>query len=221
MRYGVILAAGSGKRFGKEKQLENLKGIPLYRYSVEHFLKSGMFEKVFLVVSEEKKDRFFIESQKVQIVFGGRERSDSVKNVLNKIRKSYSVEAGDFIFIHDAARPLIHKEYLKALDDTLKTFPAATLGYKVTDALKTGNEAGRIEGEVNREKIWAVTTPQGFHLKTLIELYMKAGEPVYDETALFSRAGYAVKIVESGRMNLKITYPEDWEIAEKLMETIF
>lgn len=215
MNFGIILAAGAGKRFGSEKQLKMISNIPLYQYSVDIFCQAQLFDEIILVCSAGKSQDFKV--LPVSLVEGGKERHESVLNALKYLGQKYSLSDQDRVLIHDSARPLIQGKYISQVLQALNEYPAATLGYKITDALKHADEKGMIQNDVDRKNLWAVTTPQGFHLKKLIGLYQKTIDSLYDETRLFTENNLPVKIIEAGRHNLKVTYPEDFEAAKKLL----
>lgn len=213
MTCAVLLAAGSGNRFGEKKQYKLMKNKALYLYSLECFQSSGLFDEIVLVVPSEDKEKMQNKHPDLIVLSGGGERSDSVQNALKQLKGKFT----QYVLIHDTARPLVKKEYLEKLIKALDEYPAVSLGYKISDAIKKADEKGMVHSELDRNGIWAVTTPQGYDFKELTKLYNLNPSPRYDESSLFLEAGQKVKILEMGRFNLKVTYPEDWKAAEKLL----
>jgi len=216
MLYGIILAAGKGSRFGEEKQSVLLNGLPLYQHSVNTFLSCPEFKQIYLICPPGKLKNF--QHPGINVLEGGQERKDSVQIALRAIQETSACPAKDHVIIHDSARPLVKPSQLKLLANALTHYPAATLGYKITDALKKADEEQKAFLDLDRQNIWAVTTPQGFDLQKLVELYAKYQDPLYDETHLFIRENLPVKIVDTGRYNIKVTYPEDLKVAQLLLQ---
>ncbi len=187
-------------------------------------MKSKNFSRILLVVPE-KQEPFYkeilqnypCEEKNIQIIHGGKERFQSVKNALHFLENNMEITENEKVLIHDTARPLLKEEYLIQILKELGKFEAVTLGYKITDALKKASASGIIEKNVDRDFLWAVTTPQGFKLKKLIDLYHAQSQFLYDETSLFTLNNFSAKIIDQGRYNIKVTYPLDLEIVTKLI----
>ncbi|WP_448583353.1 2-C-methyl-D-erythritol 4-phosphate cytidylyltransferase [Thermocrinis sp.] len=211
MRKGVILLAGGrGKRFGFKKQYLELKGKPLYMHSLEKVI--DLFEEVILVLPEEDVEKVKVPG-KVKKVCGGEERQDSVFEGL------LSAEA-DVVVIHDCARPFASRELFLKVSE-LGKFEGKICAVPVRDTLKQVSE-GMVIKTVDRTNLWHSQTPQGFLRKVLLECYFRArAEGFYatDDAMLLERYGYRVGIVMGEITNLKITYPEDLELA-KLLEVL-
>lgn len=219
MTLGILLAGGKGTRFGLEKQNLPLQGKPLWLHSLIKFQQAGFFSQIYIVIPPGQQSSYEELALKHQtgplnLVPGGSERHHSVQNALNAAQDL--LLPGNQVFIHDTARPLFRMETLFLLRDALDSYPAATLGYPVTDALKRADEKGIIQSEIQRTHAWAVTTPQAFHAHTLYALFQNAPGFAFDETYLFTQQNLPVKIIAAGRYNLKVTYPEDFEVAERL-----
>lgn len=224
MNYAVLLCAGRGSRFGEKKQLKKLLSIPLFEYSLKVFYNSNLIDRIVLVISEEdasffqgylKQKKF---TDKVSFVLGGAERFDSVLNALSYIHKNHAITDNCKVLIHDSARPFLKHNYIKEILEHLKDFPAVSLGYKISDALKLADNNKLILEDIDRKNLWALTTPQGFMLKKLLNYYETKPEFIYDESSIFLDKNENVKIIEEGRYNIKVTYPEDFDIAATLME---
>lgn len=226
MNYGIVLAAGKGTRFGKEKQLLLLKKKPLFYYSLKTFLNSSfIYQCVFVVPQGQgnyyqsllKKHFKKLEQKKMILCEGGKTRQESVKKGIHALLLKTLFYEQDKVFIHDAARPFITSNALEVVLKELQTYPAVTLGSPLADALKKAHANGEVLEECNRDNVWAVSTPQGFCANKLFSLLQENLTAFYDETALFTQKGFKVKIVLCPFFNLKITYPWDWELAQKLL----
>lgn len=149
----------------------------------------------------------------VRTVLGGDERQRSVRNGLSLVDT-------DHVVVHDAARPFATPELLRSLLGALDEADGAVLAVPVADTLKEVRD-GRVIRTVERSSLWAVQTPQAFHTEVLKTVHDKArvdGFDGTDDAQLVERYGGTMRIVEGSRDNLKLTYPEDWRVAEAMVE---
>ena len=229
MGVGVVLcAAGKGKRMqlGYNKQFLELADKHLFIHTLEVFVHSPLIGPIILVIAEEEEEKVvgLLEqyglSQKVtQLVYGGNERQDSVYNGL--LALSRLEKAPEYVLIHDAARPFVKREEIKRLVDALHSYAAATLAVPVTDTVKRANEEGIVEETLKRSELWAIQTPQGFSLSSILrahELAKKEGYLGTDDCALMERLGQEVKLVLGSYDNIKLTTPEDIAFAQFLLQ---
>ncbi|MFI4933716.1 MAG: bifunctional 2-C-methyl-D-erythritol 4-phosphate cytidylyltransferase/2-C-methyl-D-erythritol 2,4-cyclodiphosphate synthase, partial [Caulobacterales bacterium] len=145
---------------------------------------------------------------------GGESRSASVKNGLA------ALTAGDeeIVLVHDAARPLLTAAAIERLLGALETAPAAILALPLADTLKRDDGAGAIAETPSRAHLWRAQTPQGFRLGALKAAFAAwpEGEEPTDEAMVVERAGGAVALVAGDPALAKLTYPEDFAMAERL-----
>ena len=229
----IVPAAGMGKRFGPgtKKPFQNLSAKPLIVWSLEALESVNEIEEIIPVLMKEDMEygqRVFEEYglRKVKMIApGGKERQDSVYNGLRLIDDKKSI-----VLIHDGVRPLIEKELVERGITELRTsretsakkgegFDGVVLGVPVKDTIKE-LEAGFIRKTLKRESLWAIQTPQIFPLKKILDAYEKAAKEDFystDDSALLERYGGKVKVVAGSYRNIKITTPEDLEIAEFLL----
>jgi 2-C-methyl-D-erythritol 4-phosphate cytidylyltransferase / 2-C-methyl-D-erythritol 2,4-cyclodiphosphate synthase len=207
----VIAAAGHGERFGgpTPKQYRLLGGQPLLRHAVEKFLKTDGVKSVRVVISAEHEHLYKDAVEGLALaapVIGADTRKGSVYNALKSMN---DIAPDDTVLIHDAARPFVPdlEELLAAMNDN----DAATLALPVSDTLRRGDEI------VNRDDLWALQTPQAFKYETLKKAHETAKGDFTDDTGLVSALGLPVKMVMGSKTNLKMTVPEDFEIAERLL----
>lgn len=229
----IVPAAGMGKRFGPgtKKPFQNLSAKPLIVWSLEALESVNEIEEIIPVLMKEDMEygqRVFEEYglRKVKMIApGGKERQDSVYNGLRLIDDKKSI-----VLIHDGVRPLIEKELVRKGIMELRTsretspkkgesFDGVVLGVPVKDTIKE-LEAGFIRKTLKRESLWAIQTPQIFPLRKILDAYEKAAKEDFystDDSALLERYGGKVKVVAGSYRNIKITTPEDLEIAEFLL----
>lgn len=211
----VIVAAGSGTRMkaGKNKVFLELLGKTVLEHTVSAFERCSLIDEIIVVTNEaEEAERVLAGYKKLAAITpGGSVRGESVKNGLAKA-------TGDFVCIHDGARALILKEDIENAVNAAIEFGAAALGVKCKDTLKLADESGFIKGTVDREFLYNIQTPQVFRLSEIIEAYEKTNESFTDDCALFEECGKKVKIVEGSYDNIKLTTPEDVDLAIKILE---
>ena len=216
----IIVGAGSGKRFGSFKQVEVVHGKAIYRHSLDTFISTGIFARIFLVVHNELFDTVKTEIDNkrysnVIICEGGKTRSESVYKAFKKIKNKKSK-----IFIHDAARPLISSEVLMSLNAFSKNKKIAVLGKKINDTVRSiKNNCS--EFTVDRTHLWTSETPQVFDYKILkdsYDLHLENINEFTDEAAMTENAGHEVQMFESEQLNTKLTNRADLKIISKAME---
>ena len=146
-----------------------------------------------------------------QIVCGGARRQDSVYNGLKAVGQEI-----DIVLVHDGVRPLVTPQILQCCAETASRTGAAIAAVPVKDTIKEANDKTVIR-TLNRNRLWAVQTPQGFKKDILIKAMEQAKQDSFtgtDEASLVERVNIPVTIVEGSYENIKITTPEDLLIAE-------
>ena len=215
--YAILLAAGSGQRMeaGENKVLLKLGGHTVVYNAMSALEKSGVFEKVILVVKEGEQKAVEHQLSGISIpynmVTGGKERQDSVKNALDALPTD-----AETVAIHDAARCLAAPWLIRNCVDSAAKYGSGVAGRKVYDTVKT-TENGCITGTVDREKLILIETPQAFSVPLIKDAYEKAyADGFYgtDDSMLLERLGKTVKLVLSEDVNIKLTKPDDMGYAE-------
>jgi 2-C-methyl-D-erythritol 4-phosphate cytidylyltransferase/2-C-methyl-D-erythritol 2,4-cyclodiphosphate synthase len=214
----VVVAAGSGTRAGpgEAKQWRTLAGRPIVRWSVEALLAAGADEVIVVVApgAEAFAEEALAALPRWRAVAGGETRSRSVRNGLA------AISGGDerLVLVHDAARPLLTIEATQRLLTALETASAAILALPLADTLKREGETPVIIDTPSRAGLWRAQTPQGFRLGTLRSAFAAwpVGEEPTDEAMVVERAGGAVALVPGDPALAKLTYPEDFAMAERL-----
>ena len=212
----VIVAAGSGLRAGPgaPKAWRLLGGRPILRWSVEAFLRAGAQDLVLVVAADrisevatalEGLDRW-------QAVSGGATRSASVQAGLAAIRRP----DGQPVLVHDAARPFVTPDHVSALLAALIDADGAVPALPVADTLKRGE--GLVVATVEREGLHRVQTPQAFRLGFLRQAYLgyPPGRVATDDAGVAEHAGGRVALTPGDPLLMKLTYPEDFAMAEVL-----
>ena len=221
----IVLAAGSGRRMGGDipKQYMELSGKPVIYYSLKVF-QDNVVDDIVLVVSDEYIEycrKEIVErygfSKVTDIISGGRERYDSVRNGLEVC------ESADYVLIHDGARPLITGDMVKRSIATLEEETGCSVAVKAKDTIKISDENDYGVDTPDRRYVWQVQTPQSFHRRELVAAYEKlaaSGDTaITDDTMIMERyGGVKIKLIDGSYANIKITTPEDLALAEVLLE---
>jgi 2-C-methyl-D-erythritol 4-phosphate cytidylyltransferase len=222
MNVAIIVAAGSGTRFGSivPKQFHEILGKPLLIHTLERFEFCAAIDEIVLVLSAEEIENFrdIAEKYKLKklsvIVSGGETRAASVLNGLNSIAS----EAAEIVAVHDGARPLVTIEEIALTIETARDAGAACLVAPVTDTIKEIAD-GKIVGTIDRAKLRRALTPQCFRYEILRRAFTEneISETVTDECSLVEKLGYEIAAVEGSAKNVKVTTPEDFILAETLL----
>ncbi len=208
--YFVILAAGKSKRFGKNflKQFFKYKNKEIIDHSVEKSLKSKLFKKIIIVSNNARHLKKKKYPKLVNIIKGGKERSDSSLNALKFIKK-YKPKN---VYIHDAARPNFSVKLLKSISKNLKKNMAVVPIISSRDSIKY-----KVKNEVfnlNRKNSLLTQTPQAFNFKELYKLAIKEKSKINDEATLFLNQNLKIKFIPGENLNNKITYLDDTKISK-------
>ncbi len=148
----------------------------------------------------------------------GNTRATTVFNGLHHLL-AQGARAHDWVLVHDAARCLVTSEQINALIDACQNDAVGgLLALPLPDTLKSGN-AGRVAATVPRADKWLAHTPQMFRIGALVDALTKAGDQVTDESSAMELVGYAPKLVPSSAQNFKITYPEDFALAQAVLQS--
>ena len=217
----IVLAAGQGKRMNSkvQKQFLLIKEKPVLYYTLNAFETSPLISEIVLVTGKDEIEycrQEIVEKygfQKVcKIVAGGKERYHSVYHGIQ------AIEDADYVFIHDGARPFVDGETIERVGDAVKEYQACVVGMPVKDTIKISDEEGFAAQTPDRRKVWQVQTPQTFEYHLIKEAYEKllAEEPegvTDDAMVVETMTNHKVKLVEGSYRNIKITTPEDLDIA--------
>ena len=213
---GIIVAGGSGTRAGGAKQWRILVDRPVVRWSAEALVAAGAHPVVVVIRAE---DRSVAEAalrgiQGVQYALGGATRTDSVRAGLAALAE----EPAPRVLIHDAARPLLTQAVVSALLDALSDADAAAPALPVADTLKRADETGLVSATASREGLWRVQTPQAFRYAAVVDAYAALGADAAptDDLAVVEAAGGRVRVTAGDPALLKLTYAEDFDMAERL-----
>ena len=212
----IVVAAGSGSRAGGDKQWRVVGGRPVVRWSVEALLKAGADSVVVVVTpgAEPRAAEALTGLAGWRTVAGGATRAASVQAGLAAL----DVADDAPVLIHDAARPFLSASVINHLLDALSDADGAVPGLLVADSLRRGADDLMV-GSIDREGLWRAQTPQAFRLNTIRDAYAawRDTDAPTDEAAVVERVGGRVRLVEGDARLMKLTYPEDFAMAEALL----
>ena len=221
MLTAIIVAGGSSRRMGFDKTFALLDGRPVIAHSVATFASADCVTDVIIVGREDRLDEIRAAtgepgSGKLRaIIAGGVHRQDSVAEGLKRISATT-----EFVAVHDAARPLLTPAEVERVYAAAREHGAASLASPVADTLKRADENHLVCGSVDRERLYAMQTPQIFAGQLLLDAYAQVAATklaITDEVSAVEALGRKVVLVPNEEFNFKITYPPDLALAELVL----
>lgn len=220
----IFPAAGQGKRMqaGMNKVFMELAGMPIFVRTLLKFSQCSAIDKLVIVVGKDEVEFISDVISRVdglkpyKVVAGGSERQYSVRNGLLA-----ADSATDVVLVHDAARPLITEDTILATIEAARNIGGAVAGVPAKNTIKICDSNAMVQSTPDRNTLWEVQTPQGFRYDILMKAHELAEKDNFlgtDEASLVERMGSPVKIVMSSYKNIKITTPEDLDIAEAFLQ---
>lgn len=232
----IVLSAGQGKRMGSgiQKQYIELEGKPVIYYTLKVFQDSEIIDSIILVVGagqeqfarEEIVERYHF-TKVTAIVAGGAERYDSVWEGLKAIRdgKAGDINREGYVFIHDGARMFVDDAILRRGYETVTKYRACVAGMPSKDTIKIVDDNVFAIQTPKRKYVWTVQTPQTFEISLITEAYSKLMREQFidvtdDATVVEQMLKLPVRLFEGSYENIKITTPEDLEIAKGFLKKL-
>lgn len=223
MNVGVVVAGGSGERFGaaEGKQLALLAGRPMIAWTLEAMQAASSIDAVVVTFDPEGVEALAEAvgewgADKVhRVVAAGRERQHSVRSGLEAVPEGTTVVA-----VHDGARPLAWAADIDACVEALPGWDGVVLGRPAVDTIKAVGQGGLVDRTLERSRLWQAETPQVFEFSTLLEAHRKAeaaGVIATDDAALVEQAGGRVRMVAASGPNVKVTVKDDALLAEAVL----
>lgn len=216
----ILLAAGSGHRMNgtvEDKVLAPLGGRPLFVHSATAFAESGVADFYVIVYRDQKQMLELSAYAPTPALFvpGGAERQDSVAAALAALPPDIGK-----VFIHDCARPFVRVDQLIALHKIVLREDAVVLAHRVTDTIKEHRADGHLKS-LDRDKLWAMETPQVFARDLIVAAYAKVAKKklrITDDAAAVELLKHPVALLENPHPNPKLTTPADVAWFEYLLE---
>ncbi len=223
--WAVVPSAGTGQRMRQSipKQYLELNGRAVIEHTMAVLLSESRISKIIVCVAKDDKFWEHLDCSKdprVETTIGGATRAESVLNGINQLNDTE--DERDWVLVHDAARPCLSTALLGSFIDQLqKDKVGGILAVPSKDTVKqaANNERNEIESTLERERIWYAQTPQMFRfdlLKKALNYGVERRLNITDESSAIEMAGYRPKLIAGDVRNLKVTTPEDLEIASLL-----
>ncbi|HWP42541.1 MAG TPA: 2-C-methyl-D-erythritol 4-phosphate cytidylyltransferase, partial [Blastocatellia bacterium] len=220
LNIAIIPAAGIGSRMhaDRAKQMLELGGVPLLVHTLRRFEQCDAIDQVILVLQPNLTTEVLGLISRHQltkiarVVAGGAERQDSVYRGLQVVK----AETAGIVAVHDAVRPFVRPEEIRAVVARAATTGAAILAHPAIDTIKQVSKS-RVTRTLDRRRIYHAQTPQAFRYSIIREAYDRAYQDSFmatDDSQLVERLGHRVSVVEGSHINIKITRPIDLRIAE-------
>ncbi len=220
--FALIPCAGQGGRAGacasgRAKQYRELAGQAMVLHTLAAFRAVGRLARTLVVVSPG--DGFFdvMSDNSFDVAdCGGASRAMSVRNGLDALAGA-GAQANDWVLVHDAARCLVTPALIDRLIDACQHDEVGgLLAHPLADTLKF-ETGGRVGATLPRESKWLAQTPQMFRIGVLLQALDAAGAAVTDESGAVEALGLAPRLVVGDAQNFKVTYPEDFALAEAIL----
>ena len=210
----IIPAAGSGERMGgTRKAFLELAGRTLLQHCLDSFFRAPSIAHIAVVVPADSLAELpdWLQDPRISVVGGGAQRADSVRAGLAALPADV-----DVIVVHDAARPLVTAEMIERVVECAAGGVSATIALQVTDTLHRVDAREQIVETPDRAEFWRAQTPQAFPRDALESAYahVRNISGATDEAGLVAHAGLPVRVLPGEVWNLKITTPEDVELAQ-------
>ena len=216
--WAVIPCAGTGARSGASgpKQSQPVAGKPMVMHTLAAFAGVARITRTMVVVAADDGVLVSPGSSFFVAPCGGSTRAASVLNGLNYLLQQ-GAEPADWALVHDAARCLVTPAQINALIDACsQDAVGGLLAHKLADTLKAETD-GRVASTLDRSDKWLAQTPQMFRIGALITALQQAGDRVTDESSAMEFIGLHPLLVPGSAQNFKVTYPEDFALAEAVL----
>ena len=219
-KYVIILACGNGTRMqaSTPKQYLLVGDKPIVFHTIERIWEFDNTYNIIVVINSEHEQLFNTLKEQYSlnipfnVVFGGKTRFLSVRNALDSIEDTNSLVA-----IHDGVRPFVSKEAFENSFLVASQHGNAICAVTATDSIRMGSRNNN--HAVNRQEVFLIQTPQTFLTPTIKLAYKQEYQEKFtDDASVLESLGKEINIIEGNRDNIKITYPSDLLIAQKILE---
>lgn len=215
----IIPASGVGKRMQSvvPKQYLDIDGMTILDRTIDKFISLEFINKVIVALSPNDdyfRDSKFLNNPKLLVVLGGKERCDSVYNGI-------LAATSEYVLVHDAARPCVLTSDIQLLVDKCSNDNGGLLVSRIPDTIKKANEHNEVISTIPRDNVYRALTPQYFKKDLLRKAYEKSvndGFVMTDESSAMEYLGYKPQAVVGSSTNIKITEPNDLELAKIFLQ---
>ena len=219
--WAAVPAAGSGSRMGSPvpKQYLEIDGRRLAEHTLDALLAAGCIHEIVVAIAPDDPLWPTLPEtlrRRVRTVHGGDDRAASVLHALGGFSRRPA--AGDWVLVHDMARPCVRPERIRSMIDELAGDEVGgLLALPMVDTLKRSDDEGRVRETVDRSALWRAQTPQVFRFGVLERALREAranGVAITDEAMAVERLGLAPRLLRGSADNIKVTIADDMELAE-------
>ena len=216
----VVAAAGCSTRMdGTDKLFADLEGLPVLVRTLNVLASVEPICEIVLVVSEKNIPRVrdllekYSFSKLIKVIEGGETRQASVC-------AGVIAANGNFVVIHDGARPFVSSDLIKSLLNETQELDAVIPAIPVVDTIKRVDDRGMVRETIDRTGVFQVQTPQVFRKDTWLKAYkyiLTNNQIVTDDASMLESAGFPVKVLPGSRLNIKITVPDDIKMGRMII----
>lgn len=231
MIYGAILAGGSGTRIKSSKipkQFIEIEGKPIILYTINNMLAVDRFDFIYVAVHKdyyeymkELVEKEIEQKEKVIIIYGGKERMDSIHNVTDAVIEANGLQEEDIIVIHDSVRPFVTKQILNDSIDSAARYGAVVAALPASDTILHSTD-GEVVSEIpDRSMVFHGQAPDSFNLKRLIMMQENLTEEqkkiITGTSQVCTFNGQPIHMIPGDAINFKITTDSDLLITKNII----
>ncbi|MBQ8828405.1 MAG: 2-C-methyl-D-erythritol 4-phosphate cytidylyltransferase [Clostridia bacterium] len=232
MVFAAIVAGGIGSRMNvadMPKQFLNLGDRPIIIHTIQKFLLSKRIDRVYIGVHPDWTDymselleKYFGDSNACVTVPGGADRSETLFNVIDRIESDYGESDSNVVLTHDAVRPFVSLRIIEENIDAVLKHGAANTVIQSIDTVMVSSDGEFITSVPERKHMYQSQTPQSFNIALLRKMYQSLSEEekgtLTDACRICTVRNYPIYIVEGETVNLKITTPTDYKLAQVILD---
>lgn len=232
MIYAGILAGGIGSRMGNvplPKQFLELDGKPIIIHTIEKFLLTKEFDKIFIATPEkwvlytrDILNKFNLDDSRLEVIQGGSDRNETIMSIVDYIEKNKAITDNDVIITHDAVRPFLTRRIINENINAVLENKAVDTVIPAIDTIITSKNGEDIESIPLRNEIYQGQTPQSFNINSLKHNYYKLSTDnkklLTDACKIMVASNQKVKLVDGELYNIKITTPYDLKVANSIIK---
>lgn len=232
MIYAGILAGGIGSRMGNvplPKQFLELDGKPIIIHTIEKFLLTKEFDKIFIATPQkwvlhtrDILNKFNLDDSRLEVIQGGSDRNETIMNIVDYIEKNKAITDNDVIITHDAVRPFLTRRIINENINAVLENKAVDTVIPAIDTIITSKNGEDIESIPLRNEMYQGQTPQSFNINSLKHNYYKLSTDnkklLTDACKIMVASNQKVKLVDGELYNIKITTPYDLKVANSIIK---
>lgn len=229
MVYAGILAGGYGwdqVKSDMPKQFMQIGTKPMIIHTIEQFVINDAIDRIivaapenWIVYTKDLVKKYISTEKEIEVIMGGRNKNNTLKQIVSYINERYLIDEKDIIIGHDAIRPFVTQRIIKENLEVLKKYDSASTAVPTIDTIIKAKEDGQIESITPERVFYSEQTPQTFKLEKLASVYRAEELPKKHVNAIkmFVEAGHSVSLVKGEYSNIKIVTQYDLEVANAIL----